>query len=146
MLGDHPTNAAVIDPELAHAAICTREGEARGGLRMGEVSGIEIQTDLPGFRPCEPAVEMRWREFIAIDGGGAGLGVERVQVQALHAGEKPQHLIKIGAHFVAIAGASRITAGRHDAARIQPAFWRLKPADIVRLPAVKRNRNIRARG
>jgi hypothetical protein len=104
---------------------------------VGEVGRVEIETDATGLGPAEPAGEMLRLEFVAIHVLVAGLGVEGVEVEALFAGEELQHLIEIGAHLVAVAGAAGIAAGRHDPAAGEAILRGLEAPDVVRLPAMQ---------
>ncbi len=70
-----------------------------------------------------------------------GLGVKRVQVDALHAGKECHHLLQVLPEFIAVAGATGEIAGGHDAATVHCAGFDLEAADIIALPAMERDGN-----
>lgn len=137
VLGDAAAGLGVIDPEAADGFVGVGEGKAGGGFRVGEIGGVEIEADRFRFGPIEPAGEVLGLERVAVDVGVAGFGVERVEVEALLAGKEFQDDVQVGAHFVAVAGATRVAAGGHDAAGVDGAFGGLETADVIGLPAVE---------
>ena len=72
----------------------------------------------------------------------ADLGVDRVQVEPMRAGDQRERLFEIGAQLVRRARLAGIVAGDRQAAA--ELFARvLEAADVVALPAVERDRNRR---
>lgn len=81
-------------------------------------------------------------EFVAIDPLAAGLGVAGMQVQAMLPGNEREHLLDIAAKFIGRAGLAGIVAGDGQAAA-EFLSHVLKAANVVPLPTVQRNGNIR---
>ena len=122
------------------AGVGVGQREAVGRQRVGEIRGVEVQADPPGLRPVDPALEMLGLERIALDLPAAGLGVAGVQIQAVRAGNERQGLVQVAAQLVGRAGLAGIIAGDGQAAAQLLADC-LKPADVVALPAVQRDRD-----
>src|SRR5437899_5686371 len=70
------------------------------------------------------------------------LRVRRVQTQAMLAGDKRERLFKVAAELVRRASFSRIIAGDSESSA-KGAVRILEAADVVTLPAMKRNGNAR---
>ena len=64
-----------------------RESEPVFGKRMGEEGRVEVDAQAGLARPIDPAREMLGPDFVAIDRLSAGLGVDRVEVDAVPAGD-----------------------------------------------------------
>ena len=107
---------AVPHPELADAIIRVREGEIVGRQRVREEGGVEVDADLLLLREIHPAGEVADIQLIAIDLLAVGLGVDRVQVQTLLAGDQADGLGEVRAQLIAVAGLAGVVAGGQGSA------------------------------
>src|SRR5258706_8005067 len=105
---------------------------------MRETGGVEVQTDAERLRPVDPAREVFEADGVAVHASRAKLTVERVQVEAMCAGDERQGLPGIAAELVGRARLARIIAGRRKAPT-QLAVRLLESPDVVSLPAVERD-------
>ena len=104
---DLPAGDAVLDPELADALVGLGEREAVGRFGMREAGRIEIHADAATLGPVDPALEMLGRDLVAVDALAAELAVERVQVEAMLAGNQRIRFFEIGPQLVGRAGLAR---------------------------------------
>ena len=133
---------AVLNPELADGLVRARQRETVRRLGMGEIGGIEIQTEAVLFGPGDPVLEMFGSDFIAIHLLAAELAVEGVQVQPVFARHERQRQVQISAQFFRRAGLAGIVAG-HGQTVAQRTAGVFETAHVVALPAVQRNGNRR---
>jgi hypothetical protein len=126
----------MLDPELADVFVRVRQREAVGRLGMREAGGVEIQADADFLGPVNPVLEMLRLDFVAVHFLAAELAVERVQVEAVLAGNERQRLLGVGAQFVRRAGLAGIIAGGDEAAAERAAEI-FKAAHVVALPAME---------
>src|SRR5438067_11598222 len=77
-------------------------------------------------------------QLVAIDPPAAVVGVDRVQINAMRAGNQAQSFVQIGAQLIDISGFAGIIAGRLNAAPRQ-SRGAFEATDVVPLPAVDRN-------
>ena len=92
MLRDAATGVCMVDPELAHLLVAMGQGVTIVGQWMGKIGRIEIETDLFGLGPIQPTAEVAGFEGIALHDLFAGLGIKRMQVEALFAGKQIEDL------------------------------------------------------
>jgi len=137
--GDGAAGDAVLDPELPHARVGAGERQSVLHHRVREVGGVEVEADAVLFRPVDPAFEVLHFQFIALDLPAVGLGVDRVQVEPLLAGDEREHFVNICAQFFGVAGAARVVAGHSQSAVEGPGV--LEAGDVVALPAVEADRD-----
>ena len=115
---DLPAAASVFDPELAHACIAMREGEAVRRLRVGEEGGVEIHSDPEAFRPVDPALEVTGFHGVAVHVGTAVFEVECVEVEPVLSRHEGEDLLEVGPQFIGSVGASGVvTCHRESASR-----------------------------
>ena len=84
-------------------------------------------------------------DLVAIDLFAAELAVERVQVQAMFAGNERERLVEIGPEFIRSARLAWVIAGHGDttAKTFTGVF---KASYVIALPAMQRDRNAGERG
>ena len=80
---DVAADNAVLDPKLADALVAMGEREPVVRVGVGEKSGVKIKAQLLLFCPVDPALEVVWFQCIALDCFSAGLGVGRMQIEAV---------------------------------------------------------------
>ncbi len=136
-LADLAAGDAVLHPEAADALVAMAEREAVGGLRMGEERGIEVEADLLRGRPVHPTLEMLGRDVGPIDFLAAMFQVDRVNAEAVLAGDKAHGLVGVGAKLVGVPRPAGIVAGGHDAAGQRADA--LEAGHVVPLPALHRD-------
>src|SRR6185437_845130 len=137
---DSPAGDAVVDPELANGRIAMGEGVTRIGFGMRKKSGVEIEADFLASCPVDPCLKMSRLERIAIDFVSTRLGIARMQIQTMPAGNERQSLFNIRSQFIRrprLAG--KISRDGKTTSQRQPRI--LKSSDVVALPAVQRNGN-----
>ncbi len=136
VLGDAPAGDAVLDPEAAHVGVGAGQGEAVLRERVREAGRVEVHAAPGRLRPVDPAGEVLGAELVALDLLAARLGVDRVQVQAVRAGDERVGLVEVRAQLVGVARLARIVArGRDPAGELAAGV--LEAADVVALPAVQ---------
>ena len=86
----------VLDPELADGLVRMAQGEAVGGLGVGEAGGVEVELELFLVGPVDPAVEMLGLDFGAVDRAVSELAVDGVQVQTVGARDEGEGFLEIG--------------------------------------------------
>ena len=138
---DFAAGDAVFNPELTDSRVRVGEGEVGSGFRMTEERRIEIESGVPFFRPVDPALEVFRFDAVSFD-RVVGIEVDRVEVEAFFAGDEGEGLVEVVAEFLRGAGASGIVARGENSAR-SAAGVRFESADVVALPAVEGNRNVR---
>ncbi len=122
-----------------------RERETIRRLRVGEAGGVEIHAHAVGFRPVDPAFEVFGLDLVAVHLFAAELAVERVEVEAVFAGDERERRVEVRAEFIGRAGLAGVVAGHRDAAA--EAFAGVfEAADVIALPAVERDRDAGERG
>ncbi len=95
-----------------------------------------------GLGPVQPCGEVLGAQLVALDALPAGLGVHRVQVQAVPAGDHAIGRVQVAAQLIARAGLAGVVAGGGDAAAKRLAAV-LEAGHVVALPAVQAQRDIR---
>src|SRR5262245_40992365 len=81
-------------------------------------------------------------KFVAFDTFAAGLGIRRVEAQAMFAGDERKCLSEIAAQFVRCSSFARIIA-RDSQPAAESSVRIFKAADIVALPTMQGNGNAR---
>ena len=137
--GDFAAGDAVVDPVLADAGIGAAQGEATFGHRMAEAGGIEIEPELLLLRPFDPGAEMLARQLRSV-GDLGGIGVNRVEIQALGTGNQRSGFVHVRPELLGRAGPARIIPGRSDPAAIARAAF--EAVHVVSLPAMQRDRGL----
>ena len=133
------------EPELADCLFRVGEGEAIRRFRVCEAGGVEVHAHAIGFRPIDPGGEMGRFDFIAIHFFAAELAVERVQVEAVFAGDEGKRLVEIRAEFFRCPGFAGVVA-RHRDATAETFAGVFKATHVIALPAMKRDWNAGERG
>ena len=107
-----------------------------------EAGGIKIQSELLFPSPLNPTLKMFRLQVIPFHLPTAGFRVTGMQIQPMLSWNERQRGLQVSAKFIGGARLSRISAGhREPAADVDAGI--LKSADIVTLPAMQRNRNLR---
>ncbi len=107
---------------------------------MRKAGGVEVDAVAPGPGPVDPAREVLRRKLVALNPRVARLGVDRVEVEAVGAGNQAVGEVEVAAQLVGRARLTGIVAGRRDAAG-QLRVGRLEAGDVIALPAVEAQRN-----
>ena len=127
------------------AGIGVRQREVVGGEGMREIRRVEVEADLQPPRPVDPFGEVLRVDGVAVDALAAEVAVEGVQVEAMASGDQREGLFGVGAELLGRARLARIVAGRgQPAAELHPEL--LEPADVIPLPAVQRDGDLRQPG
>src|SRR5262249_25904583 len=88
-----------------------RQGVATFRQRVSEKSGIEIHADPPRFRPVDPVAKVVRLERVAFDFPTVGLGVARMQIQSVRAGQERERLLEIESKLIRGARFTGISSG-----------------------------------
>ena len=102
---------AVLDPKLADALVAMGEREPVVRVGVREKSGVKIKAKLLLFCPVDPALEVVWFQCTTLDCFSAGLGVGRMQIEAVIARDERECLGGIGSQFVGGSGFAGVVAG-----------------------------------
>ena len=138
---DPAAGDAVLDPEAANALVGVGQGEAAGGLRVREKRGVEVHAEPAGLGPVKPPREVLRPQFVALDALAVSLGVDRMEVQAVRAGNQAEGLIQVRPKLIRVSGLAGVVArGRQSAAGLSARA--LEAGYVVSLPAVQRYRDI----
>ena len=139
---DPDAGFAVVNPEFPGCFI--RGGQGQGiALRMGEEGGVEIAAQaalLAKFHPFLKMLRLQLvpvRPFAVFKDGIAG-----VQVHLRRAGNQADDLVQVRHQLLRIAGPAGIIAGGLDAPGQGLGRIRVKPADVIPLPAVEGDGNL----
>ncbi len=136
---DLATAATMLDPEGTDARIGVRERQVVVGLGMGKEGRVEIKSQPLFLRPVNPRGKVTVLDGVTV-GRLIGIKVEGVQVQTVLAGDQAIGELKIRAQLGGIARATGVVARRLNAAP-RGACLAFKPADIIALPAMHRDRD-----
>ncbi len=139
-LADLAAGDAVLDPEAADALVAMAQREAVGRLRMREEGGVEIQADALRGRPIHPALEMLGRDVGSLDLLAAVFQINRVDAEAVLAGNEAHRLVGVGAKLVGVPRPAGIVAGGHDAAGQRADA--LEAGHVVPLPTLHRDGDV----
>ena len=134
----------MFNPEIADAFVRAGQGQIGSRFRMSEVRRIEIQTGFLFLRPVNPALEMFRFDSVAFD-SASGIQINGMEIQTFCAGDQTESEIQVGAEFFHIAGASGIiSSGKNPAGSAAGILF--KSVDVIPLPAMQGNRNLRQCG
>ena len=139
-LADLAAGDGVLDPEAADAGVAMGQRETVGRLGMRKERGVEVQADAQLGRPVDPAPKVLGGDLVPLDRPAAVLQVDRVQAEAMPAGDEAECLGRVGAKLVGVACPAGVVAGGHDAAAAQSA-GALESGHVVPLPALDGNGN-----
>ena len=139
LLANPTADYSVLDPELADAFVRAGEGEPVLSHGVREEGAIEVQTGHMALGPLDPTRELLHCEFVALYFLAAGLGIDRMKVQAMLAGNEAQRFFEIHSQLIGGAG----LAGIIPRCLNPPAgeFAGFIPAHVIALPAVERHGN-----
>jgi hypothetical protein len=138
---DFAAGDAVFDPELAHGGIAMGKRRAVIGERMRKIGRIEIEAHAALFRPVDPALEMGRGDVIALHFFAVEIGVAGVQIQTVPTGQKREGLFNVLPQFTEGPRLAGIISRGLDAPATQRGTGCFKTADIITLPAMKREGN-----
>ncbi len=133
----------MLDPEGAYRRLPVAEGEARVGLRVGEAGGVEVELDALRPRPLDPGLEVLGRDLIAIDMLAPEVPVAGVKVEPVSPGDQGEGLVQVRPQLFQGARLARVAACHEYPAPAQGGAGSLEPADIIPLPYLKRQRQLR---
>lgn len=132
----------MLDPEITDRLVRMGESETVCRLRVGETSGIKVHAHAVRFRPVDPAAEMLRLDFITIDLFAAELAVECVEIQPVLTGDERKRLVEVRPELICGAGFSGMIS-RHGDATTKAFAGVLEAADIITLPTMQRDRDLR---
>ena len=101
---------------------------------------VEVQGNPLVGRPIHPAPEMLGADFVPLDLPAAVFEINRVQAEAVFAGNEVHRPGGVGAEFLGRSRPAGVIARGHDAAVGQSADA-LEPRHVVPLPALNGNRD-----
>ena len=154
---DFARAAAVFNPELANAFVAMREGEAVSRFWMCEARRVEVEAEPVGFGPGNPVLKVRDFDFVAVHLLAAKFAIHRVEIDAMLAGNQRQRLLQIHSKLVGSTRLAGVFAGDGQPAagigpcqtlsRTRQSFVGMffEAADVITLPAVDRDGNLRER-
>ena len=132
----------MIDPELANPIVSVRERETVGGPGVREKRRVEVDPEPLFASPVDPPGEMLGLDRVSIDNPPACLRVARVKVEPMLARNQGERLDQVGTQFVGVPRLAGIVAGDGDSAA-QRLARDLESADVIALPAVERDGDLR---
>jgi hypothetical protein len=78
----------MLNPETTNGAIAMRQGETIRSFWMRKKGWVKIQSQVVSPGPINPALEMFGGQFIAIDAFAGSLGIRRMQIHSMFAGNE----------------------------------------------------------
>src|SRR5262245_23572408 len=103
------------DPKSSDGIIAMSQREAAVGLGMRKERWIEIESKAAALCPVDPGGKMLRLQLVALDLSAGVIGVDRVQVEAMLAGNQTECLVEVGTKFVDDACLTRIITRRLNA-------------------------------
>ena len=107
---------------------------------MGEVAGVEVEAQFALLAPVDPVLELGGGVFVALNFLAIEIGVERVQIKPVFAGDQRKSFVEILPELNIGAGFAGVVAGRLDAAAKRP-IGIFRSRHVVALPAMEGNRD-----
>ena len=136
--GDHAAALTVLDPKIARAGIRAAQSETIVCFRVRKVGRVEIHADTLTLTPVDPALEVFRLNRIAVDFLSAEIAVDGVEVEAVVAREKTEHLLKVLTQLIDAARFAGVVT-RHGKTATERARAFFESDDIIALPAVQRD-------
>ena len=131
----------MLDPELTNLFILACQGIAIIRHGVAEKRSVEIKADVVRLRPIHPSLKVFRFDLVSVDELGAELAVARMEADPMRTGNDRKHLFKIGSELLDRLRFAGIGAGDLKSTAAELGIGSFKPADIIALPAMNRDRN-----
>ena len=130
----------MLNPKFANLLVPMRQRKTIRRVRMREKRRIEIHSQSVLLCPMNPTLEMFRRKLVSVHPFPIGLGIRRVQVQPVLAGNQRKRHLHVRAQFIRCPRFTWvISRDRQSAAQL--SRYTFESADIIPLPAVQRDRD-----
>ena len=137
------TTFCVLDPEPTDSLILACQGIAIISHWMAEEGSIEVQRDTHLLAPIKPTLIVLLLNLVTVNKGGTKLSIAGMQVQPMTSTNQGEDLLKILTQlFDSLCFAGIVPCGL-DSSTSQFSIGTLETANIIALPTVDRDGNVR---